>query len=322
MRLRCRTAGESLALASEIEGIGEVLSRCVLPTDGTEPASIAIRIDADRRPFPTDGWNVVTSSTVERDGAVVIRDVCTSGFDAEIRTRPSSVEFVFRRSQLSRNRLLNAAMRARARLLLRAALIQYPAIWLAGTRDRAPLHAAVLRAGGENLLVVGPSGVGKSTLVALEAASGGDVVSDNLCVSDGETAWGVVEPLRIAGGAGPRTSRGRREHAVPNRLPELVPDRIVLLRRSGEAAPRMRSCSPADAARALIASSYAAGELRRFWPFAATLSLATSVGNPHPPVREVAEMLAGRCPCVELTLPTGAIERLGDLLDPVVSGCV
>ena len=38
-----------------------------------------------------------------------------------------------------------------------------------------------------------------------------------------------------------------------------------------------------------------AGELRRYWSFAATLSAGTGVGNPHPPVMDVASAFAASC---------------------------
>ena len=46
----------------------------------------------------------------------------------------------------------------------------------------------------------------------------------------------------------------------------------------------IRPLSPDEAARALVAGTYMAGELRRFWPFAATLALATGIGPVHPDV--------------------------------------
>ena len=45
-----------------------------------------------------------------------------------------------------------------------------------------------------------------------------------------------------------------------------------------------------------------AGELRRYWPFAATLSAATRLGPPHAPVTDVAAALASNLPCFELRL--------------------
>ena len=45
-----------------------------------------------------------------------------------------------------------------------------------------------------------------------------------------------------------------------------------------------------------------AGELRRYWAFAATLALGTGLGDSHPPVQEIADTLSTRLPCLQVTL--------------------
>ena len=45
-----------------------------------------------------------------------------------------------------------------------------------------------------------------------------------------------------------------------------------------------------------------AGELRRYWAFAATLALGTGLGGNHPPVQAIADMLSSRLPCLQVTL--------------------
>jgi hypothetical protein len=45
-----------------------------------------------------------------------------------------------------------------------------------------------------------------------------------------------------------------------------------------------------------------AGELRRYWAFAATLALGTGLGGIHPPVQEIADTLSTRLPCLQVTL--------------------
>ena len=64
----------------------------------------------------------------------------------------------------------------------------------------------------------------------------------------------------------------------------------------------MRELSPAEAARRLVAGTYAAGELRRFWSIAALVATATGCGPVHPPIEEVAARLTTRLPAVELLL--------------------
>jgi hypothetical protein len=45
-----------------------------------------------------------------------------------------------------------------------------------------------------------------------------------------------------------------------------------------------------------------AGELRRYWSFAATLALGTGLGGSHPQVQDIADTLSTRLPCLQVTL--------------------
>jgi hypothetical protein len=134
--------------------------------------------------------------------------------------------------------------------------------------------------------------------------AGAVATADNLCCSGGVEFFGLAEPLRLhaASGGGPRTSHGRVTRRFGDRVESLTPDRLVILERG----PRtdIASATPADVARALVAGTYAAGELRRYWAFAATLALATGRGPAHPPIDSVALELAGRLP--------GRRVRIGD----------
>ncbi len=68
---------------------------------------------------------------------------------------------------------------------------------------------------------------------------------------------------------------------------------------------RVETACPRDVSRAIVAGTYSAGELRRYWQFAATLALATGVGPAHPPIREVAAVFADRLPCVRVQVGDG-----------------
>ena len=70
---------------------------------------------------------------------------------------------------------------------------------------------------------------------------------------------------------------GRREVPLGGRVAAQVPDLIVVLRRGVRDQPEVRRCDAAAATRWLVAGTYMAGELRRFWSFAATLSAGTGV---------------------------------------------
>jgi hypothetical protein len=69
------------------------------------------------------------------------------------------------------------------------------------------------------------------------------------------------------------------------------------------------------AARYLTAGTYMAGELRRYWAFAATLALGTGVGESHPPVQQVAGTLSTRLPCVRVALGSRPGAPLRELLE-------
>lgn len=101
----------------------------------------------------------------------------------------------------------------------------------------------------------------------------------------------------------------------PGRVPCLEPDRLVVLRRApAGASTTVRPLSAGEAARELVTGTYMAGELRRFWPFAATLALATGLGPAHPGVSEVAAALATRLPCLEVRLGEGSAVPISELL--------
>jgi hypothetical protein len=117
------------------------------------------------------------------------------------------------------------------------------------------------------------------------------------------------------GAAGPAAPHGRREAPLPGRVRCLEPDRLVVLGRAPAGEQTMiRPLSPQEAARALVAGTYMAGELRRFWPFAATLALATGIGPVHPDVNGVAGTLAARLACVEVRVAHGSQAPIGELL--------
>jgi hypothetical protein len=296
------TAGESVAYASELSDVTELIRACA---DGTSSqgesrtGTVQVAVEASRRPFPTDGWRMLSRDAWERDGTVVIRDVCTSGFDVSVGVQAGVPRFVFRRRPPARTRALAIADPSRALLLQRSVLLTYPAMWWAATRGRAPLHAACLSTGDATPLLVGPSGSGKTTVVARNAAEGGSSVSDNLVVGDGITAWGVVEPIRTDQGTGRAMPHGRREGHLPHRVSSLIPDRVVVLRRGDQ--PVVHTCSPEDAARWLVASTYGAGELRRFWGLAALLAMGIPEGPAHPPVARVADLFAQSLTCLDVT---------------------
>jgi hypothetical protein len=319
MRALLHTGGEVLGIVCDDEhlapSIREGADGRLEPFDEAA-VTISVVVERDRGPFPTDGWSTLARDAWHCDGALVVRDVCTSGLDLHARVVDGVPVLTFRRRPRPTTRAAGTVLPARARLLTRCVLLQYPALWWAGTRERVPLHASLLRSGGHDVVVGGPSGAGKSTLVAAEVAAGAESGGDNLCVTDGRVTWGIVEPLRTEEGDGRRTTHGRRERQLPGRIPALVPDVVTLLRRGTTGRCEATPLPARAAGRQLAAGTYTAGELRRFWPFAALLALGTGTGPVHPPVAAVSRILADRAATYEVVLGRGPAGRLTQLVTP------
>lgn len=318
-----RTAGERVEIGCELAWVGGLLEEAcggALEAGPDGGAAVSIRVEASREAFAGAGWEPLTRGAWRRPGEVVVEDACASGFDLRAHGAGDRVEFTFRWRPPVRERVAALALRSRFVLLARAALLHYPVLWWAGVRGRPPLHAAACTAGPAVPLLAGPGGVGKSTLLAGELAAGGTAIGDNLCVADGRRAWGLVEPMRVearavrGGWTGRRMAHSRAEAAMPGRVAHLVPDRVVVVRRGPDPTGRLRPCAPDEAARSLVAGTYMAGELRRYWALAATLSAGTGLGPPHPAVAAAAAAFAEGLPCHELVLPCRPGPRLAELL--------
>jgi hypothetical protein len=312
-----QSAGTRIDIECAVPWVGRLIeAACGDALDEGSGGSVLVRVEAGHHPFHDGGWEPVTRGAWRRTGQAVIENVAASGFDLRFCHGQGRPLFAFRWRPPLRERLAAVGLHHRFVLLARAALLHYPALWWAGVQGRVPLHAAVCTAGPSVPLLAGPGGVGKSTLLAAEMASGARVVTDNICVSDGCSAWGLVEPLRVVGRRGRRATHGRVETAIAGRLPCLSPDRVVVVRREAGDAPARRPCTAAEAARSLVTGTYMAGELRRYWAVAATLSAATGLGPAHPPVEAVAGTITARLPCFELVLPSRPGGTLTGLLQP------
>jgi hypothetical protein len=182
-------------------------------------------------------------------------------------------------------------------------------------RGRVPVHASACATATSTPLLSAPSGIGRSTLLVDELGAGARTTGDNIAVTDGTTVWGLVEPVRVEGAGGRRMPHGRKEARLQHRAESLAPDCVVVLERSDLEHPALSPCSADAVARSLVTSTYMAGELRRYWPFAATLSAATGIGPAHPPLAEVAAALAARLPCFSLALGAKRRGRLSELLE-------
>jgi hypothetical protein len=316
MRAYLDTAGERVAVDCALRWVADLIregSAGGLDSRGPNDVSVSIQVEASGEPFALQGFRPLTRGAWQRDDEVVVENACTAGFDVHVKGGPQP-ELTFRWRPPRRDRALARLLRARFHLLARALLLQYPALWCAGARGRVPLHASGCTAGASTVLIGAAGGIGRSTLLLEEVRDGGLCTGDNLAVTDGTTVSGLVEPLRIEGGDGRRMPHGRREGPMPGRIGSLVPDCLVVLERAAAGRRTLMPCGADAAARSLVAGTYMAGELRRYWPFAATLSAGTGVGFPHPPVAEVALDIAARLPCFRLTLGPSPGLRLAELL--------
>jgi hypothetical protein len=314
------TAGERLALECAIPWVAELIAEGAggqLRDDAPGAASVRVEVEADRRPFSVDGWEPLTRGAWTRGGEVVLLNACTTGFDLRLACTPEQATFTYRWRPPARDRAAARVLRSRFHLLARAALVQFPALWWAGTRGRAPLHASACATDHATPLLTAASGIGRSTVTLRELEAGGVATGDNIGVGDGVTLWGLVEPLRVEGGGGRRMPHGRNETELPRRAAALEPDAVVVLRRAASERAGLFPCDAEAAARSLTTSTYMAGELRRFWAFAATLAAGTGAGPAHPPISEVASMFVERLPCYVLNLGTPAVASVSVLLRTV-----
>lgn len=321
MRATVHTAGVTLDVASDLPWVSRLLAECCgTELSGPDPRRLAqgdalhIQIETSAEPFPTAGLSPITRGAWGGDAEVVLQDVCTAGFDLRLRVAGGQATAEYRWRPPARSHAAAWLLRSRFHLLARSVLLHYPAMWWASTRGLAPLHAPACTAAGGVVLLAGAPGAGKTTLLRKELAGGGTAVSDNLTVSDGRAVWGVVEPIRVEGGTGRRMPHGRRETSLPGRVNSLVPDVVAVVRRGVGATAVVRRCGSAEAARTLVASTYMAGELRRYWGFAATLSKSTGLGEVHPAISAIAADLTRRLPCIEITLPSVPGPRLAELV--------
>jgi hypothetical protein len=107
---------------------------------------------------------------------------------------------------------------------------------------------------------------------------------------------------------------GRTESHLAARVEALDPDVAVVLTRGEQKRATLVECAPALVERSLVTSTYTAGELRRYWSFAAMLAAGTGQGPAHPPIAEVARTFAAGLRCYSLVLGEKRTTRLSELL--------
>ena len=319
------SAGERVTVESELAWAGRLIERALGPIEPSVPPrgyrpTVHLRVEASRAVFPVDGLRTITRGAWSDGRRTVLRNTGGSGFDLGLKVEPgeladATLAVAARYRPAVPTRAANAVLAGRFGLLAGQVLVHYPVLWRAGWRGRVPLHVAVVATSEGTALLAGPGGIGKSTVLVELLADGAFATADNLCCADVDRCFGLIEPLRLdrqlAGGGRDRTSHGRVNRPLPARVAELTPDRLVVLERGPhtEIAP----IAPDEAARTVVTGTYAAGELRRYWAFAATLALATGRGDAHPRIGETARAIAAKLPCVRVRVGDHASVSAADL---------
>jgi hypothetical protein len=322
-----RTGGALVSVETPVAGVREALLGLAAGLTASEPSTaepdVTVIVDDGSRPPRTRDLVPVTRDVwLSGDGEVVLGSAGGSGF-----TQAWSVDrnHVTVRAWWAPSRAESAAavaLRSRFRALRAQVLVHYPALWWASLQGMAPLHVSVVDIDGVAILLAGPGGVGKSSLVSRELQTGAAATCDNLAACSATTAYGVLEPLRLPtevdGAHGTRAAHGRRERPWRGHVSALDPELVVVVRRGTGPEPVLREVGAGVAARALVAGTFAAGELRRFWPLCAVLGLGTGLGPVLPRVEDVARTLTDRLPCFELELGREPGAGLAALLrDPI-----
>jgi hypothetical protein len=268
--------------------------------------SVHLRVESDVTPFNIEGLRLVTRGAFTDGHRTVLINVGGSGFDLLVAVATGDELVVTARYRPGRLvRMANLMLPRRFGLLAGQVLVHYPVLWRASWRGRVPLHVSVVTMSAGTTMIVGPGGVGKSTLIAAALRAGAQATADNLCCADDIECFGLAEPMRVDAtiASGDRTSHGRVAQPMERRADALTPDRLVVLERG--APTRITAMEPEQAARSMVAGTYAAGELRRYWAFSATLALATGRGPAHPPIADTALRYAFRLPCLRMQVCDG-----------------
>ncbi|MEO8106998.1 MAG: hypothetical protein ABI720_06725 [Actinomycetes bacterium] len=247
------------------------------------------------------------SARVAAPGRALLTNTGSSGLDVAWHPRSDRQvqSLTVQQNRPLRDRVLSWVAPQRSRALVAQSAILYPLLTAAHLQGDTPFHAGLIVVDGAAIVVIGASGVGKSTLADHEERAGSVVLSDNLIVwspSEG-MCHGVQEPRRLAGSTGRRATGGRREQPPSNAAGGSAAPRavVVLARSAAHGTPQARTASPNETAALLAAGTYTAGELRRLWSFLATVSLAA--GRPaHPQITSVANELCLSVPCWSLDL--------------------
>ena len=118
--------------------------------------TVRLQVQADRRPFGRDGWELIGRGAWAAPPRALIEDACSSGFDLQVEPRGSVLHVTARYRPAPRTRAANTLLGARFRLLAAQTLLHYPALWWASVRGRVPLHVSVTAGADGVTMIAGP----------------------------------------------------------------------------------------------------------------------------------------------------------------------
>ena len=132
------TAGELLEVDCALGWVEELLAEAIGDRDrsGVASATVGVRVERSREPFPVRGWEPVTRGAWRQGTQVVVVNACSSGFDVRLACSSERADFTYRWRPPARERVAARVLPARFHLLSRAVLVQYPAIWWASNSQR------------------------------------------------------------------------------------------------------------------------------------------------------------------------------------------
>src|ERR1700682_4216509 len=145
MNANLETGGERLQIVSAIPWVDQLIHEATAGEalrDTSEPATVIVNIESTPRAFEISSWEPLTRGAWRSGNEVVVENACSSGFDLRLFATREVAEFNFRWRPQLRGRAAATILRTRFILLARAVLLQYPALWRASLRGRAPLHAS------------------------------------------------------------------------------------------------------------------------------------------------------------------------------------
>ena len=207
------SAGQRATLTGGSPGLRRHLATALGdPVPATSSPNVLLDLEAGRAPFALASGKLVTRGvTADGAGGAVLHSAGGSGHSQHWTIGASggreTLTVRSRWQPAPAERAAAAALPVRRRALQAQVLVHYPTLWWAAVQGLAPLHVSILEVEGAVVVLAGPGGVGKSTLVSGERARGGVAMCDNLAATDGETTYGVAEPLRCTSPSS--TSRAR-----------------------------------------------------------------------------------------------------------------